>query len=115
MDIVLVAGLWLDGSAWDAVVPALEAHGHRAVPLTLPGQGDGTTAATLDDQVAAVVAAVDAAPGPVLVVGHSAAVHPRLAGRGRPAGPGRHGRPDRRLPHPRRRGLRRLLRARRRG
>jgi pimeloyl-ACP methyl ester carboxylesterase len=79
MDIVLVAGLWLDGSAWDVVVPALEAHSHRAVPLTLPGQGDGlgqgdgTSSATLDDQVAAVLAAVDAAPGPVAVVGHSAA------------------------------------------
>ncbi|MFN8193805.1 MAG: alpha/beta hydrolase [Nocardioidaceae bacterium] len=72
MDIVLVAGLWLDGSAWDDVMPALEARGHRPVALTLPGQGDGGTAATLDDQVAAVVAAVDAADRP-LVVGHSAA------------------------------------------
>ena len=59
MDIVLVAGLWLDGSAWDAVVPALEAAGHRPVPLTLPGQGDGRRSATLDEQVAAVLAAVD--------------------------------------------------------
>jgi pimeloyl-ACP methyl ester carboxylesterase len=73
MDILLVAGLWLDGSAWDDVVPALEAHGHRAVPITLPGQGDGATAATLDDQVAAVLAAVDSASGKPLVVGHSAA------------------------------------------
>ena len=73
MDIVLVAGLWLDGSAWDAVVPALEALGHRPVPLTLPGQGDGRRSATLDEQVAAVLAAVDASPGKPLVVGHSAA------------------------------------------
>lgn len=73
MDIVLVAGLWLDGSAWDKVVPELEALGHRPVPITLPGQGDGSASATLDDQVAAVVDAVDAAPGKVLVVGHSAA------------------------------------------
>ncbi len=73
MDIVLVAGLWLDGSAWDAVVPELEARGHRAVPLTLPGQGDGSTSATYDDQVAAVLAAVDSASGKPLVVGHSAA------------------------------------------
>jgi pimeloyl-ACP methyl ester carboxylesterase len=69
MDILLVAGLWLDGSAWNDVVPALEAAGHRAVPLTLPSGPD----ATVDDQVDVVVAAVDAAPGPVLVVGHSAA------------------------------------------
>ena len=73
MDIVLVAGLWLDGSAWDAVVPALEALGHRPVPLTLPGQGDGRRSATLDEQVAAVLAAIDASPGKPLVVGHSAA------------------------------------------
>lgn len=73
MDILLIAGLWLDGTAWNDVVPALEAHGHRPVPLTLPGQGDGTASATLDDQLAAVLAAVDAAAGKPMVVGHSAA------------------------------------------
>jgi pimeloyl-ACP methyl ester carboxylesterase len=73
MDIVLVAGLWLEGSAWDQVVPRLEELGHRPVPLTLPGQGDGSPSATLEDQVAAVVAAVDAADEVPLVVGHSAA------------------------------------------
>jgi pimeloyl-ACP methyl ester carboxylesterase len=73
MDILLIAGLWLDGSAWGEVVPALEALGHRPVPLTLPGQGDGSASATLGDQVAAVLAAVDASPGRPLVVGHSAA------------------------------------------
>ena len=73
MDIVLIAGMWLDGSAWSDVVPELEKLGHRPVPLTLPGQGDGNTDATYDDQVAAVVAAVDAADGKALVVGHSAA------------------------------------------
>ncbi|MFF0749423.1 alpha/beta fold hydrolase [Streptomyces sp. NPDC004267] len=73
MDILLVAGLWLDGSAWDDVVPELTALGHRPVPLTLPGQGDGAASATLDDQLAAVLAAVDAADGKTVVVGHSAA------------------------------------------
>ncbi|WP_457208066.1 alpha/beta fold hydrolase [Nocardioides sp. P5_C9_2] len=73
MDIVLIAGMWLDGSAWDAVTPELVELGHRPVPLTLPGQGDGNAHATYDDQVAAVLAAVDAADGHVLVVGHSAA------------------------------------------
>lgn len=73
MDIVMIAGLWLDGSAWAAVAAELEAGGHRAVPITLPGQGDGSTSATLADQVAAVVAAVDAASGKPVVVGHSAA------------------------------------------
>ena len=73
MDIVLIAGMWLDGSAWNAVLPELERLGHRPVPLTLPGQGDQNTDATFEDQVAAVLAAVDAADGPALVVGHSAA------------------------------------------
>jgi pimeloyl-ACP methyl ester carboxylesterase len=73
MDIVLIAGLWLDASAWDGVVPALEALGHHPVPVTLPGQGDGARSATLEDQVAAVLAAVDSAPGRPMVVGHSAA------------------------------------------
>lgn len=73
MDVVLIAGMWLDGSAWSDVVPEIEKLGHRPVPLTLPGQGDGDATATYDDQVAAVLAAVDAADGPALVVGHSAA------------------------------------------
>ena len=73
MDILLIAGLWLDGSVWDNVAAQLEARGHRAVPITLPGQGDGNTSATLADQVATVVAAVDAAAGRPMVVGHSAA------------------------------------------
>ena len=73
MDILLIAGLWLDGSVWDNVAVQLEARGHRAVPITLPGQGDGNASATLADQVVAVVAAVDAAAGRPMVVGHSAA------------------------------------------
>lgn len=73
MDIILVAGLWLDGSAWHDVAAELQGLGHRPVALDLPGQGDGVTAATLDDQVRAVVRAVDEATPPVLVVGHSAA------------------------------------------
>lgn len=73
MDIVLLAGLWLDGSVWGDVAAQLGARGHRAVPVTLPGQGDGNASATLADQVAAVLAAVDAAAGTPTVVGHSAA------------------------------------------
>jgi len=73
MHIVLIGGLWLTGAAWDAVLPELTALGHTPVPVSLPGQGDGSTTATLDEQVAAVVAAVDAAPDSVVVVGHSAA------------------------------------------
>ena len=74
MDIVLIAGLWLDGSTvWDDVAVHLAARGHRCLPVTLPGQGDGNTSATLADQVAGAIAAVDAAAGRPMVVGHSAA------------------------------------------
>ncbi len=73
MDILLLAGLWLDASVWDGVARSLEELGHHAVPVTLPGQGDGNTSATLADEVAAVLAAVDAAKGRPMVVGHSAA------------------------------------------
>jgi len=73
MDIVLIAGLWLDGSVWDNTAAHLQAGGHHAMPVTLPGQGDGNASATLADQVATVIAAVDAAAGRPMVVGHSAA------------------------------------------
>ncbi len=73
MDMVLIGGLWLDATVWEDVTGHLAERGHRAVPVTLPGQGDGNGAATLADQVAAVVAAVDAAAGRPMVVGHSAA------------------------------------------
>jgi pimeloyl-ACP methyl ester carboxylesterase len=73
MDFVLIPGMWLPGSVWDPVTAHLTSLGHRATALTLPGQGDGNRSAALDDQVTAVVAAVDAAPGGAVVVGHSAA------------------------------------------
>jgi pimeloyl-ACP methyl ester carboxylesterase len=75
MDIVLVPGLWLDGSSWDAVVPALEQAGHRVRALTLPGMDSrdaDRSGITLRDHVDAVIKAIDAADGPVLLVGHSA-------------------------------------------
>lgn len=75
MDIVLIPGLWLNASTWDDVVPLLEQAGHRAHPLTLPGmesKGADRSGITLADHVAAVVAAIDAVDGPVLLVGHSA-------------------------------------------
>ena len=71
--LVLFGGLWLGPWVWDGVVSELEKRDRRAVVVTLPGQGDGNRSATLDDQVAAVLAAVDAAPGRSVVVGHSAA------------------------------------------
>ncbi|WP_179425969.1 alpha/beta fold hydrolase [Spelaeicoccus albus] len=75
MEIVLVPGLWLDGSTWDAVAAVLERAGHTVRPLTLPGMESkdvDRSGVTLADQVAAVVTALDQAEGPVLLVGHSA-------------------------------------------
>ncbi|WP_053207258.1 alpha/beta fold hydrolase [Jiangella muralis] len=77
MHIVLIPGLWLDGSSWDRVIPVLERAGHTTHPLTLPGlesRDADRSAVTLRDHVDAIVAAVDAVPedeGEVLVVGHS--------------------------------------------
>ena len=73
MNFVLLPGMWLPGSVWKPVTAHLTGLGHRATALTLPGQGDGDPSATLNDQVSAVVAAVDDAPGGAVVVGHSAA------------------------------------------
>jgi len=78
MDIILIPGLWLDGSSWDEVVPVLERAGHRTHPLTLPGLESpdaDRSGITLRDHVDAVVAAIDAidpAAGTVVLVGHSA-------------------------------------------
>ncbi|WP_181311672.1 alpha/beta fold hydrolase [Nocardioides campestrisoli] len=74
MDMLLIAGMWLDGTVWEDVLPGLAERGVRGVPVTLPGQGDGDARATYEDQVAAVVAALDASDADqVVVVGHSAA------------------------------------------
>lgn len=77
MDIILIPGFWLDGSAWDRVVPSLEQAGHTVHALTLPGLESvdaDRSGIHLSDHVAAVVAAIDAVPGPATVVlaGHSA-------------------------------------------
>lgn len=75
MDIILIPGLWLDGASWEGVATALEQAGHRVHPLTLPGLESKDTdrsGITLQDQVDAVVREIDAADGPVLLVGHSA-------------------------------------------
>jgi pimeloyl-ACP methyl ester carboxylesterase len=78
MDIILIPGLWLDGSSWAKVVPVLEQAGHRTRPITLPGMESkeaDRSGITLRDHVDAVVAAIDAvdpADGKVVLVGHSA-------------------------------------------
>ncbi|WP_251440172.1 MULTISPECIES: alpha/beta fold hydrolase [unclassified Microbacterium] len=74
MDIILVPGLWLDADSWEPVLPALRAAGHEPHALTMPGVGSpaaGSSDIRLTDWIAAVVAAIDAAPGDVVLVGHS--------------------------------------------
>lgn len=74
MNIVLIPGFWLDASSWGEVTPVLEKAGHRARALTLPGleSADADRAGIgLRDHVDAVVAAIDEADGPVVLVAHS--------------------------------------------
>lgn len=76
MQIVLIPGLWLDGASWDTVAARLAEAGHTVCALTLPGMESkdaDRSGVTLEDHVAAVVEALDAADEPALVVGHSAA------------------------------------------
>jgi pimeloyl-ACP methyl ester carboxylesterase len=74
VDVILVPGLWLDGTSWEKVVPALEEAGHRAHAMTLPGMvADADRAGiTLADHVHAVAAEIDFCAGQVVLVGHSA-------------------------------------------
>ncbi|MGO4957956.1 alpha/beta fold hydrolase [Luteococcus sp. Sow4_B9] len=67
MHIILIPGLWLDASIWDEVVTHVRGKGHEPVALALPGQGDGTDA-TLDDQIDAVLAAIDSLAGETALV-----------------------------------------------
>ena len=77
MHLILIHGMWLDASSWDAVVPLLERAGHTTDAVTLPGDAPDSdrSAVTLQDYVDAVVAAIDAtdpADGQVVLVAHSA-------------------------------------------
>lgn len=76
MDVILVPGLWLDGSSWARVAAALVTAGHRPHPVTLPGMASADadrSRITLRDHVDAVVREIDNhAGGQVVLVGHSA-------------------------------------------
>ena len=74
MNVILIPGFWLNAASWDAVVPVLEAAGHRVQALTLPGLAsvdDDRAEIGLADHVAAVVDAVDGTDAPIALVGHS--------------------------------------------
>ena len=63
-NIVLVHGLWADGSSWSKVIPILQNAGHKVIAVQLPLN-------SLADDVATVKRAIDLVGAPVLLVGHS--------------------------------------------
>ncbi len=73
--IILVPGFWLGAWAWDDVATRLRADGHGVTALTLPGlesADSDRSGITFADHVAAIVAAIEAAEAPVVLVVHSA-------------------------------------------
>src|SRR3712207_3749432 len=90
MDVLLIPGFWLDATSWEQVTPPLVAAGHTVHPLTLPGLESPDADRReigFAHHVAAVVAAIDALPDGVALVGHS--------GGGAIAGAAADARPDR--------------------
>ncbi|HEY7570155.1 MAG TPA: alpha/beta hydrolase [Nitrososphaeraceae archaeon] len=63
-NIVLVHGLWADGSSWSKVIPILQKAGHKVIAVQL-------AAHSLADDVATVKRAIDLVGGPTILVGHS--------------------------------------------
>lgn len=85
--VILVPGFWLGAWAWDDVLPHLRGHGLDPRPLTLPGlepEHADRGAVSLEDQVSAIGAAIEAArddssgagSGRVVLVAHSGAAVP---------------------------------------
>lgn len=71
---VLVHGAFAGGWSWERVMTQLEANGDEVITLDLPAHGDDPTApeqATLQAYTDSVVAALDGASRPVVLVGHS--------------------------------------------
>jgi pimeloyl-ACP methyl ester carboxylesterase len=63
-NIVLVHGLWADGSSWSKVIPILEKAGHKVIAVQLPLH-------SLEEDVATVKRAISLVGGPTILVGHS--------------------------------------------
>ena len=73
--IILVPGFWLGAWAWDEVAAMLRADGYDVTALTLPGLESIDTdrsGVTFEDHIAAITAAIEAAPAPVVLALHSA-------------------------------------------
>ncbi|HEX3689180.1 MAG TPA: alpha/beta fold hydrolase [Solirubrobacteraceae bacterium] len=73
-DFLLIHGAMGGAWCWERVIPGLEATGHRASAIDLPGQGADTTPLseiTLYRYADAVCDALDGMDGPVVLTGHS--------------------------------------------
>lgn len=71
---VLVHGAYHGGWCYEKIVPLLEAAGHTAIAVDLPGHGDNRVPmekVTLDAYVDHVCSVVEAQDVPVILVGHS--------------------------------------------
>jgi YD repeat-containing protein len=71
---ILVHGAWQGAWAWEPIVPRLNAAGHQAIAVDLPGNGhDQTPPADVDlgRYAAHVASIIDATTGPIVMIGHS--------------------------------------------
>lgn len=71
---ILVHGAFQDASGWTDTIAALEAAGHKAIAVQLPGRGEDKTPLsdiTLATYRDAVIAVIEAQDAPVILVGHS--------------------------------------------
>jgi pimeloyl-ACP methyl ester carboxylesterase len=74
MDVILVPGLWLDGSSWQDVSTRMKDAGHVPHALTLRGLTERTadrSGVLLADHVALIANTIDQMGGPVALVGHA--------------------------------------------
>ncbi|WP_395065395.1 alpha/beta fold hydrolase [Paraburkholderia silvatlantica] len=73
---VLVHGSWHGAWCWERLVPILERDGHHVCAVDLPGMGQDRTdlhEVSFPLSVQRIVEALEAADGPVILVGHSLA------------------------------------------
>jgi pimeloyl-ACP methyl ester carboxylesterase len=71
---ILVHGAWQGAWAWETIVLRLNAAGHQAIAVDLPGNGhDQTPPADVDlgRYAAHVASIIDATAGPIIMIGHS--------------------------------------------
>lgn len=71
---ILIHGSWHSAWNWHKVVPLIEAQGHRAIAIDLPGMGRDKTPienVTMEVVVGKICQVIDEAEGKVILVGHS--------------------------------------------